>query len=231
MMLAVSATAFDQLTNYIHQSFTDDEQQQFPAAFREALKYASVEAQENGVRAPSLIVGTLLSTLAATCPSGQSQGAVAITPAAGVVGLHLLRGLPERASLTCIEPEVTLQTGAKEAFRAAEYPASRTRFLTARPLDVMGRLANEAYHLVYADVAPIEFTAVIDAAWPLLSNGGTLILADSLLDGTVSDATRRDRETEAAREADRYVSSLAADYGALVARLPLDGGLTIVTKR
>ena len=180
------------------------------------------------MRAPSIVVGSLLQTLAGTTGT---QGAVAVTPAAGVVGLHLLAGLPEKATLTCIEPDAALQAGAKDAFKLAGHGASRTRFLTARPLDVMGRLAAQAYQLIYLDVAPRELQAVLELAWPLLSQGGMIVVADSLLDGTLADPSRRDRDTDAARAADDYVETLAADHGALVARLPLDGGLTLITKR
>ena len=114
--------------------------------------------------------------------------------------------------------------------RNAGFSPSRVRFLTARPLEVMGRLANDAYQIVYADVSPVELRPLIEAAWPLLAPGGTLVLAGSLLDGTVADPTRRDRETEAAREADEFVDTLTAERGAAVARLPLDGGLTLITK-
>lgn len=223
---------FTQLTDYINTALGSEEDNQFTVDFREGLAHAVTEAQENGVRAPSAIVGTLLSTLAAAATSQHvSQGAVVVTPAAGVAGLHILRGLSPKASLTCIEPEVALQAGSKEAFLQAGYRGSRIRFLTSRPLDVMGRLATSSYHLVYADVSPMELTAFIDATWPLLTPGGTLILADALLDGTVADHTRRDRDTEAAREADAYLEKLALKHDAIVARLPLDGGLTLLTKR
>ena len=194
----------------------------------DALRQAREEAEENGVPTPSPIVGDLLTVLAAG--SQASQGAVAVTPAAGVAGLHILAGLREKATLTCIEPEAALQAGAKEAFRAAGFAPSRVRFLTSRPLEVMGRLATGAYQLIYADVAAVQLRPLIDAAWPLLAPGGTLVISGSLLDGTVADPTRRDRETEAAREADAFVDTLALDDAA-VARLPLDGGLTLITKR
>lgn len=223
MIAGVSETAFTQLSTYIaarrdHVSET----------VGDALRQAREEAEENGVATPSPVVGDLLTVLAAG--SEASQGAVAVTPAAGVAGLHILAGLREKATLTCIEPEAALQSGAKDAFRAAGFAPSRVRFLTSRPLDVMGRLATGAYQLIYADVAAVQLRPLIDAAWPLLAPGGTLVLAGSLLDGTVADTTRRDRETEAAREADAFVDTLALD-GAAIARLPLDGGLTLVTKR
>lgn len=93
---------------------------------------------------------------------------------------------------------------------------------------MLGRLATGAYHLVYADVDPVDLPAVVEAAWPLLSPGGTLVLAGSLLDGTITDPTRKDRATLAAREADELVDGLE---GAVVTRLPLDSGVTLVTRR
>lgn len=225
-----SAQVFAQMSAYIAERNSRDAL--FPEAVREGLSHAHVEAEENGLRAPSAVVGTLLATLAACGgASGHSQGAVCVTPAAGVVGLHILRGLPEKATLTCIEPEAALQNSAKQALKLGGHSPSRARFLTARPLDVMGRLAADSYQLIYADVSPLELTAFAERAWPLLTAGGTLVFADSLLDGTLADASRRDRDTEAARAADDYVDTLAADQGAVVTRLPLDGGLTLVTKR
>lgn len=230
MMSGVSETAFAQMIDYANERATADAHA--PEAFAEGLRFARTEAEENGVAVPSPIVGALLTSFAATgSRDGVPHGAVAVTPAAGVVGLHMLRGLPDKATLTCIEPEAALQAGTKEALRSGGYPASRVRFLTARPLDVMGRLAKSAYQLIYADVSPVELGAIIDAAWPLLAPGGTLVLAGSLLDGTVADNTRRDRETVAAREADGYAETFAAEHGGVVSRLPLDGGLTLLTKR
>lgn len=223
----MNTTAFEHMSSYISERQGTDA---LPEDLRAGFEHAHVEAEENGLRAPSATVGSLLATLAAAT-AGTSQGAVAVTPAAGVVGLHILHGLPEKSTLTCIEPEAALQVGAKEAFKLAGYAGSRTRFLTARPLDVMGRLAADSYQLIYADVAPVELPALLEQAWPLLVTGGTLVIADSLLDGTVADPSRRDRTTDAAREADAKVDELAAEHGGVVTRLPLDGGLTLVTKR
>ena len=102
------------------------------------------------------------------------------------------------------------------------------RFLPSRPLDVIGRLANESYHVIYADVPTMDLQALTKAAWPLLTHGGTLVLAGALLDGTLADASRTDRITTAAREADEFARSLE---GAVITRLPLESGITLVTKR
>lgn len=228
MMSGVTETAYAEMTAYI--ANRSDAAEHLPPEVAQAVRNAREDAAENGVPAPSPAVGDLLTVLAAASGANGAQGAVAVTPAAGVVGLHLLAGLPEKATLTCIEPEAALQAGAKDFFRSAGYASSRVRFLTARPLDVLGRLANGAYQLVYADVAPTELTTFIEQAWPLLAPGGTLVIAGSLLDGTVADHTRRDRATEAAREAEAFVDKQSLEQGAAVARLPLDGGLTLLTK-
>lgn len=193
----------------------------------EALATARRDAEEFGLRVPDEMTGQLLTTLAAASANERSTGAVAVTPAAGVVGLYLLRGLGDSGTLTCIDPESEHQTQARATFRDAGYAPSRTRFLPSRPLDVMGRLANGAYQVIYVEVPPVELPTVITTAWPLLTQGGTLVLADALLDGTLADESRRDRDTAAAREADELARSLE---GALVTRLPLGAGLTLITR-
>lgn len=212
------SNAFEFLSNYV-ESTTDIDP---------ALATAREDAAEFGLPVPDEVTGQLITTLAATTNGEGSTGAIAITPAAGLVGLYILRGLARGTTLTCIDPETEHQRHAKSIFRDAGYSPSRVRFLPSRPLDVMGRLASESYQLVFGQVSPMDLRAFIDAAWPLLRPGGVLLLADALLDGTVSDDTRKDRETVAARDADEYVRSLE---GVHVARLPLGAGLTLVTKK
>ncbi|QTH60786.1 class I SAM-dependent methyltransferase [Corynebacterium hindlerae] len=193
-----------------------------------ALETALQHAEEFGLRVPDAITGSLLATLAAGAATPAASGAIAVTPAASVIGLYLLKGLGDSGHLTCIDPESEHQRHAKSCFQEAGYKSSSFRFLPSRPLEVMGRLANDSYQFVYGDVAPVDQRAFVDAAWPLLASGGVLVLADSLLDGTLADATRTDRDTVAARETDAYLREMP---GALVTRLPLGAGLTIVTKR
>ena len=215
----MSDSAFSSLNEYISTAAGRSGQPELQAA----LDAARADADEYGLSAPSVALGSLLGTLAA---SGEG-GAVAMTPAAGVVGLHILAGLPEKSNLTCIDPEADHQARAKATFRDAGFGPSRTRFLPSRPLDVLGRLATESYHLVVADVEAVDLPAAIEAAWPLLTPGGTLVLLGTLLDGTLVDGSRTDRITTAAREADALVDTLE---GALVTRLPLDAGVTLVTR-
>lgn len=193
----------------------------------EVMRETRDDATEFGLEAPDEITGQLISTLAAVGSASKSSGAVLITPAAGVVGLYALRGLGERQTVTCIDPEAEHQTHAKEAFRSAGFSPSRARLLPSRPLDVLGRLAGGAYHLVYVDVSPLDLPAALEAAVPLLTVGGSIMVVNSLLDGTIADSTRRDRDTAGAREADELARSLE---NMVVSRLPLGGGVTLLTR-
>lgn len=212
----VTVQAYDALRNYIAST----------SATSEALANAHAHAEEYGLRAPDPSVGQLLTTLAATA-AGEKVQTIAISPAASVVGLYLFEGLSDSGIVTCIDPEVEHQSNAKKIFREAGYPASRVRFLPSRPLDVMGRLATKSYHLIYADVPTLDLPTLVATAWPLIALHGTLVLPDSLLDGTIADASRTDRATIAAREADESVRQLEDAH---VTRLPLGSGLTLVTK-
>lgn len=196
----------------------------------DALSAARDDAAEFGIAFPDAVAGDTLTALAALASARRPDGpaAVAATPAVGVVGLHLFAGMPDNAVLTCIDPEITHQKLARDSFQRAGIPASRHRFLPSRPLDVLSRLAPGAYDLIYADVSPAEIETFRERAWPLLSDGGVLVFAGVLLDGTIADGSRRDRDTEAAREAEK---TLLEREDALVTRLPVGAGAVVLIKK
>ncbi|AKE41705.1 putative methyltransferase [Corynebacterium kutscheri] len=211
----VNETALGLMHSYIEETSTTSE----------ALSSAREAAQEFGLAIPDGATGQLLSTLA--CAT-RATNLVAASPAADVIGLYLLDGAADNAVLSCIDPEPEHHKRAKTTLHQAGYSFSQIRSLPSRPLDVLGRLANNAYQVIYADIAPVEFRAFIDAALPLLTSGGVLVLSDSLLDGTLADASRKDRDTVAARDTDEYLHTLDS---AIVTRLPLGAGITLITKR
>lgn len=196
----------------------------------EAITSACESAREYGVAVPDDMAGAALTALMAMTSSRRDghPAAVIASPAAGVVGLHLAAGLGEDGVLTCIDPEIEHQSLAKAAFRAVGIRPNRQRFLPSQPLEVMERLAADSYDLVYLDVAPVSIRAAQEKAWPLLRSGGALVIVGALLDGTVADESRSDRDTAAAREADEYLMQLE---DALVMRLPLAAGTTILVKK
>lgn len=211
-------TAYDALRSYIEST----------SEVSTALAGARSHAEEFGLSVPDEATGQLLSSLSAASSGTDRPQAIAITPAAAVAGIYLLQGLPNNGIVTCIDPEAEHQAMAKTTFREAGFATTRARFLPSHPLEVMGRLATDSYQLIFADVPALDMPALINAAFPLLRKNGTLVLANSLLDGTLADTTRSDRDTSAAREADELARSLE---DAVVTRLPLGSGLTLITKR
>lgn len=213
-------TAYDAVTQHVNETT--------PVA--DAIAGATESAREFGIAVPDVMTGTLLTSLMqlAAARRTTSPAAVIASPAAAVVGLHLLAALDDGGVLTCIDPEIEHQSLAKKAFRDAGIRTNRQRFLPSHPREVLGRLAPGAYDLVYLDVAPSDLVSVQDQAWPLLRPGGVLIMAGALLDGTIEDPSRTDRDTQAAREADQHFLALE---DATLLRLPLAAGMSVLIKK
>jgi predicted O-methyltransferase YrrM len=147
---------------------------------------------------------------------------VEIGTGAGVSGLWLLHGLREDGVLTTIDSEPEHQRAAKEAFREAGITASRTRLINGRALDVLPRLADSAYDLIFVDATPADHPHYVREGVRLLRPGGVLVLHNALLGGRVPDPSERDATVLAVRDAARAVS---ADDRLSPVVLPLGDGL------
>ncbi|MDY6049554.1 MAG: class I SAM-dependent methyltransferase [Corynebacterium sp.] len=186
---------------------------------------ARADAEEFGLTTPDEATGELITLLASLVATEANAAAIAVTPAAGLVGLYLFRGLGDQGHVTCIDPESEHQAQARAVFHTAGF--SKFRFLPSRPLDVMERLADESYRMIVGDVDPAELPAFLDASWPLLQTGGLVVLLNSLPFVVASDDTDN-TPLHAAQAAD---SALAERTDAAVVRLPLGAaGMTIIRK-
>ncbi|WP_280423431.1 O-methyltransferase [Nocardia carnea] len=199
---------------YVEESVVEDE----------VLISARERATELGAAPVPPSVGALLSMYAQLL---DARAVVEVGTGAGVSGLWLLDGMREDGTLTTIDPEPEHQRAAKESFRAAEIPLARTRLINGRALDVLPRLADGAYDLVFVDGAPIEHPQYIAEAVRLLRPGGAVLLHNALLGGRVPDAAHRDAATQAVRSATRFV---AEDPGLTSVLIPLGDGLLCASK-
>jgi predicted O-methyltransferase YrrM len=130
--------------------------------------------------------------------------------------------------LTTIDIEAEYQRAAKKAFIEAGIAPSRTRLINGRALDVLPRLTDGAYDLVFVDGARTEYPQYVAEALRLLRPGGVLIVDGALAGDKVADPTQRDADTVAVRDAGRQVR----DDEALVSMLvPLGDGLLAAVKR
>ncbi|MBC7303157.1 MAG: O-methyltransferase [Nocardia sp.] len=178
---------------YVEESVVEDE----------VLLEARERATELGAAPVPAAVGALLSMYAQMLGA---RSVVEVGTGAGVSGLWLLDGMREDGTLTTIDSEPEHQRAAKEAFRAAEITPSRTRLINGRALDVLPRLAEGSYDLVFIDAAPMEHPNYVEQGVRLLRAGGAFILNNALLGGRVPDQSQRDPATQAVRAATRAIA-------------------------
>jgi predicted O-methyltransferase YrrM len=146
--------------------------------------------------------GAVLRFLAA---SVAAKSVVEIGTGAGVSGTWLLRGMAEDGVLTSIDIEPEHQRVAKATFAAAGFVGSRVRLISGRALEVLPRLSDAAYDLVFIDAAKSEYLDYLTEALRLLRPGGIVAIDNALWHGRVADVTSRDPETVAIRELLRKV--------------------------
>jgi predicted O-methyltransferase YrrM len=95
-------------------------------------------------------------------------------------------------------------------------------------LDVLPRLADGVYDLVFVDADAAEFGACADAALRLLRPGGALIVNGALAGGRISDPAARDVDTVTIRETVKAIRESEAWIPALI---PSGAGLLTAVKR
>ena len=188
------------------------------------LQTARSLAHELGLDSVTPAVGSVLRLLAA---AGSAKAVVEIGTGAGVSGVWLLRGMRDGV-LTTIDVENEHQRVARRIFVEAGFAASRTRIITGRALDVLPRLADGAYDLVFVDADVTEVGACADAALRLLRRGGVLLVNGALAGGRISDPAARDVDTLTIRET---VRSIRESEEWIPAMLPSGAGLLAAVKR
>jgi predicted O-methyltransferase YrrM len=166
-----------------------------------------------------------LTFLAATV---SARSVVEIGTGTGISGLHLLAGMAPDGILTTIDVEAEYQRAAKKSFTEAGIAPSRTRLINGRALDVLPRLTDGAYDLVFVDGARTEYPQYVTEAIRLLRPGGILIVDGALAGDKVADPTQRDGDTVAVRDAGRQVRDDETLTSMLV---PLGDGLLTAVKR
>lgn len=145
---------------------------------------------------------------------------------AGVSSLWLLRGMRADGVLTSVDSESEHQRLAKASLQEAGVPGSRARLIGGRALDVLPRLSDSAYDLVFCDANKAENIDYLDAALRLMRPGGLLVFAGALGNGKVAEASARDADTVALRE----LAKTVRDEPRLVtAALPIGAGLLVAS--
>ncbi|GAC70760.1 O-methyltransferase [Gordonia soli] len=190
----------------------------------DAVLEARARAEELGAGTVSPAVGALLALLARAC---DARAVVEIGTGAGVSGLWLLNGMAADGVLTTIDPEPEHHRAARASFAAADIAAGRTRLINGAPREVLPRLADDAYDIVFVDGPVIDHPRHVTEAVRLLRAGGVLIVHNATADGAVGDPSRTDTLTTAAREA---AITIADDDRLLPVVIPLGPGVLAAAK-
>jgi predicted O-methyltransferase YrrM len=162
------------------------------------VKAARRRAADAGITPVSSGAGAALRFLAALV---QARSVVEVGTGTGVSGLWLLRGMAPDGVLTTVDLEGEHLRLAREAFTAEGVPATRTRLITGRALDVLPRLADGSYDLVFIDGPSDEIKACIEESVRLLRPGGLVVVGAAFGRDKVADPAQRDAETVARRGA------------------------------
>lgn len=152
---------------------------------------------------------------------------VEVGTGAGVSGLWLLRGMQSDGVLTSVDTEAEHQRLARETFTEAGIPSRRYRLISGYALEVLPRLTDGHYDLVFLDADKHEYAEYLTEARRLLRVGGVVAIDNALWHDRVADPSQRDPETVAIRETGR---SMRGDDGWLPLLLPVGDGLLVAKK-
>ncbi|HEU4912724.1 MAG TPA: O-methyltransferase [Actinomycetes bacterium] len=168
--------------------------------------------------------GAALSLLAAAVGA---RAVVEIGTGAGVGSVWLLRGMRPDGVLTTIDVEPEHHRAARETFTEAGIPSNRVRLISGRALDVLPRLTDGAYDLVFCDADKVEYPGYLEQAMRLLRPGGVVAFDNALWHDRVADPTQRDEDTTAIRELGKAVRE---DERLTSALLATGDGLLVAVK-
>ncbi|SEG98747.1 Predicted O-methyltransferase YrrM [Nonomuraea solani] len=156
-----------------------------------------------------------------------AKSVVEIGTGCGVSGLWLLRGMRTDGTLTSVDVEPEHQRLARQAFAEAGFSGGRVRLISGRALDVLPRLSDGGYDMVFADGAKREYADYLDEAVRLLRVGGIVAFDNMLWHNRVADPAQRDTDTVALREVGKLVQS---DERLRSVLMPLGDGLLAAVK-
>lgn len=208
------------MTNAASRSYAESFATEQPAPAQ-----ARQRATELGVEPVSTGVGAALRFIAAAI---DAKAVVEVGTGTGVSGLWLLEGMRADGVLTTVDTEIEHQRAAKRAFTEAGIAPARARVITGGAREVLPRLTDGAYDLVFIDSDPADYAELLDEAIRLLRPGGVLAFDNALHKDRVADPSARDSESVALRDLGKLIRE---HDGLLPAVLPVGEGLIVAVTR
>jgi predicted O-methyltransferase YrrM len=192
----------------------------------DALLLARRNAAEIGGAAPvSPMTGGVLRFMAAAIGA---RSVVEIGTGCGASGIWLLRGMRPAGVLTTVDVEPEHQRLARAAYLAAGFPAGRYRLIGGLALEVLPRLADAAYDMVFCDADRQRYPDYLVAALRLLRPGGIVVFNAAMPGTAASDRLPSETEMAALGELREQVR---ADELLVPLVLPVGNGLLCAVRR
>ncbi len=189
----------------------------------DVLVAARADAARSGCVPVGPDAGAGLRFLAATIGA---RAVVEIGTGTGVSGLWLLHGMAPDGTLTSIDIDPEIQRVARGVFLAAGYGPSRLRLINGMGLEVLPRLTDAVYDLVFVDAGPADYPRYLEEAVRLLRDGGIVVFAGAL-GAAMADLDASDAGTAGLRDVGRQVRE---DERLVPVLLPLGDGLLAAVK-
>ncbi|MBB1482288.1 class I SAM-dependent methyltransferase [Tessaracoccus sp. MC1865] len=190
----------------------------------EAVAEARDEATVSGLTPVTTGEIALLKVLTRAIGAGH---VVEIGTMMGATGLTFLEGMGSDGILTSIDVEADNQIPAREFFLKSGFPTSRFRLIAGSPIEVMPKLRDGAYDIVYISGDKLEYVEYVAGALRLLRHGGLLIVRDVLWHNKVADHSDESDEVIIIREALEAITQSESYTQAL---LPVGNGLLVAVK-
>jgi predicted O-methyltransferase YrrM len=190
----------------------------------EVLTAARGRAEEIGIGPIGTGSGSVLRFLASVI---EARAVVEIGTGAGSSGVWLLRGMRPDGVLTTVDTQAEHQRLARKTFLEAGVASQRFRLIPGAALDVLPRLTDGHYDLVFVDGDKTEYADYLSEALRLLRPGGLVVFDNALLHDRVADPAQRDAETVSVRELGRAVLE---HESLLPVLLPVGDGLLVAKK-
>jgi predicted O-methyltransferase YrrM len=203
----------------VHKETAIDYDEAAYVAEDEPLLAARVNAEDLGGTVPvPPAAGAALQFLATAIAA---RAVVEIGTGCGSSGIWLLRGMRPGGVLTSVDTEPEYHRLARKAFAQAGFAANQARLILGRATDVLPRLSDGGYDLVFCDADQAAYPDYLTASLRLLHAGGIVVFNDVLPPGAGP-------ATDGLRELSSMVGS---DERLVPLLLPIAGGMLAAIKK
>jgi predicted O-methyltransferase YrrM len=141
-----------------------------------------------------------------------ARSVVEVGTGCGSSGIWLLRGMRPGAVLTSVDVEPEYHRLARKVFQQAGFAANQPRLILGWAREVLPRLTDGGYDLVFCDADPDNYPEYLSLGLRLLRPGGIIAFDD-------------------AQEAAGLTEAIRADEGLVPLLIPIGEGLLAAVKK